>query len=217
MNTKIRKHWQTLYSHANPEIDKPPKEKNGNGFWYTFQFSRKTTAEHGHRLSNVFYVYKYIKSVSKLFGTHFTSPPSLVRLQFTNKGDFETWLNDLRPNERKLAASADLHFEYGLLYPDAAFLRMPYGTANSTFAVEIKPKQGWHIRQLPDDLLEMFDVNRDTIDKCRFCSMQFLKVKPKLTLSCNELALHFSVFFLYILCTRDEHVANRWMKGESRV
>lgn len=111
-----------------------------------------------------------------LFGTHFTSPPTFVRLQFTNETNFEKWLKDFRPSERQLASSNDMHFEYGLLYPDASLLNVPQGSVNTTFAVEIKPKQGWHIRCLPDAVLKLFDVERGAVNKCRFCSMQYLKV-----------------------------------------
>lgn len=130
----------------------------------------------GRELPKIFYIYKYIKSISKLFGTNYTSSPTLVRMQFTNESNFKNWLNGLRPSERKSTSPIHLCFEYGLLYPDAAFLNYPDSRVAHTFAVEIKPKQGWHIHQLPDDVLEMFDLKRGTFDKCRYCSMQFLKV-----------------------------------------
>lgn len=143
-------------------------------------FRRKNDAERGRQPPEIFYVYKYIESMSKLIGAQYTSPPQLVRVQFTGLSNFVKWLDDARPTKRKSsAASNDLHFEYGLLYPDAALLNASSsGCANTsaTFAVEIKPKQGWHVRQLPDDVLKMFGVERGAIDKCRFCSMQFLKV-----------------------------------------
>lgn len=120
-----------------------------------------------------------------MFGTHFTSPPTLVRVQFTNESSFKRWLNDLRPSERQLASSNDMRFEYGLLYPDAALLNAPQGSVSTTFAVEIKPKQGWHIGHLPDAVLKMFEVERGACNKCRFCSMQYLKVS-------------YSVYYLFL-------------------
>lgn len=151
-------------------------------------------------MPKTYYIYKYIKSVSSLFGAQFTSPPTLVRVQFTNERRFEEWLNDLRPSERKSSSFNDLHFDYGLLYSDAAFLDQPQSPECTTFAVEIKPKQGWHIRQLPDNVLKLFGVERDAIDKCRFCSMQFLKVCPKCmgvlpTDNRHSLNLFFSFYF----------------------
>lgn len=161
----------------------------GINSWYALKFGRKSTTEHDSQPLAIFYAYKYIKSVSLLFGTHLTSPPTLVRVQCTNESSFEKWLNDLRPSERLLASSDDMHFEYGLLYPDAALLNASQGSSGSTtFAVEIKPKQGWHIRCLPDAVIKMFDVERGAVNKCRFCSMQYLKVS-------NTHTVHVFLFF----------------------
>lgn len=72
--------------------------------------------------------------------------------------------------------------DYGLLENDAALLSldsMPlcdsFAYYCDTYSIEIKPKQGWSILQ--SNILRLFNVNRKIARKCRFCAMQYLKVR----------------------------------------
>lgn len=135
----------------------------------------------------IFYVYKYIATVSALFGFRSTisTQPILVRIEFTNIDAFNEWLHNHRPIHRRTQSQLNADhfvFDYALLYHDACYLRSsPMGTIDSpigrdVLAVEIKPKQGWNICTLPESLLKLMDIGSDVQNRCRFCAMQYLKV-----------------------------------------
>lgn len=141
------------------------------------------------KLENIFYVHSYIKTISKLFGPNISIPPTLVLVEIKDENVFFQWLDHLRPINRKLSQPTNLRIKYGLLYPDAAALQFQNSIANSIltlpsyksniFSIEIKPKQGWNINELPDTLLNQCGIStsKKSIQKCRFCSMQYLKVR----------------------------------------
>lgn len=134
----------------------------------------------------IFYVYKYIDHVSKLFGRNISDRPILVRIEFCNVDAFNVWLHKHRPAHRIQQHSPnDFDFDYGLLYHDACSLNLNFESIRvsaleaqraDVFAVEIKPKQGWNICSLPEWILELFEISHGLQSKCRFCAMQYLKV-----------------------------------------
>lgn len=87
-----------------------------------------------------------------------------------------------RPRQRIKSLNSIDHFEfkYGLLSHDACSLNIerpiPSETVD-TLAVEIKPKQGWNICSLQEDLRELLGISGDLRNKCRFCVMQYLKIQ----------------------------------------
>lgn len=148
-----------------------------------------TAPEESLQPERIFYVYKYINSVSPLFGPNLSDRANLVRIEFHNVNAFNVWLHNRRPIHRIESNKKDLHFEYGLLYRDACTLiindnkQQPIlSTAidsNVVFSVEIKPKQGWNICRLSTALLQLLGIDESGKSKCRFCTMQYLKVNSK--------------------------------------
>lgn len=143
----------------------------------------------------IFYVYKYIVSVSALFGvrSNISTRPILVRIEFTNIDAFNEWLHNHRPIHRR--TQSQLHkdhfvFDYGLLYHDACYLRtksietLGIPLSDHVLSVEIKPKQGWNICTLPESLLKLMEIGCDAQNRCRFCAMQYLKVNRRRTFIC---------------------------------
>lgn len=105
----------------------------------------------------IFYVFKYIDCVSKLFG-NISSRPILVRIQFCNLDAFTKWLQICRPIHRiqpnTTTERVGFDFDYGLLYHDACSLNLKTKSSipwlrsvrdAALLAVEIKPKQGIYI------------------------------------------------------------------------
>lgn len=138
-------------------------------------------------MERFFYVYKYINNVSPLFGPNLSDRAILVRCEFLNVDAFSVWLQNRRPIHRIESNEKDLHFEYGLLYRDACTLNIINDNnkqstlaatieSNVVFSVEIKPKQGWNICQLSTPLLQLLGIDESGELKCRFCTMQYLKV-----------------------------------------
>lgn len=136
----------------------------------------------------IFYVYKYINNVSPLFGPNLSDRAILVRIEFNNVDAFNVWLHNRRPIHRIESDEKDLHFEYGLLYRDACTLIINYNKqpilptiidSNVVFSVEIKPKQGWNICRLSSALLQLLGIDDSGKSKCRFCTMQYLKVNEE--------------------------------------
>lgn len=139
----------------------------------------------------IFYVYKYIAGVSPLFAcrSNISTRPILVRIEFSNTDAFNVWLHNHRPIHR--IQSLPLHkdhfsFDFGLLYHDACSLRFSPMEPNvcktrgdDVLAVEIKPKQGWDICALPESLLKLMEIETDVGNRCRFCAMQYLKVRTR--------------------------------------
>lgn len=61
-----------------------------------------------------------------------------------------------------------------------------------TFCIEIKPKQGWTLRECNPNPFPGIDVNG--IDKCRYCAMQYWKVFEMAILRPEREFLSFSSF-----------------------
>lgn len=141
---------------------------------------RSTAEEECWRNERIFYVYKYIDRVSTLFGPNTSSRPILVRIEFCNVNAFDVWLKLCRPMHRIELQGDGFDFDFGLLYHDACSLNLNLESTATAWtdvlAVEIKPKQGWNICTLPEWLLDLFEINHDVRNKCRFCAMQHLKV-----------------------------------------
>lgn len=122
-----------------------------------------------------------------MFGrrSNISTRPILVRIEFANIDAFTEWLHNRRPNHRIQSPLHKDHFifEYGLLYHDACSLRFSSMESivrvvgDDVLAVEIKPKQGWNICTLPESLLNLMEIGTDVRDRCRFCAMQYLKVR----------------------------------------
>ncbi|XP_031622852.1 inositol-pentakisphosphate 2-kinase [Contarinia nasturtii] len=152
----------------------------------------RSTAKECSKNKSIFYVYKYIDRVSKLFGQNIASRPILVRIEFCNVDAFMYWLHNRRPVHRIQATSKkrdDFDFDYGLLYHDACSLNLNLESSMPWFrtycdaallAVEIKPKQGWNIcTELSEWLLELFQIGLGLRNKCRYCAMQHQKVNGR--------------------------------------
>lgn len=105
-----------------------------------------------------------------------------MRVEFDNIHSFNAWLHLYRPRQRveSLNSIDRFEFNYGLLSHDACNLNVErhiQSEAVNTLAVEIKPKQGWNLCLLPDDLLELLGISGDVRNKCRYCAMQYLKIQ----------------------------------------
>lgn len=148
----------------------------------------------------IFYVYKYIASVSTLFGlrSNISTRPILVRIEFINIDAFNEWLHNHRPIHRR--TQDHFVFDYGLLYHDACDLptksieTFRATSSDDVLSVEIKPKQGWNICTLPESLLKLMEIDCDVVQNCcRFCAMQYLKVWRNLF-----------IFFVILLMERNQ-------------
>lgn len=139
--------------------------------------------------------------------------PILVRIEIENIDTFNEWLHNHRPNHRLKSPQQQDHFvfNYGLLYHDACCMRLSSVetqqiahqstasicneiAANNVLSVEIKPKQGWNICRLPESLLKLMDIQSDVQNRCRFCTMQYLKVRA----STQALKLFFFLFLTFV-------------------
>lgn len=146
-------------------------------FLYSKSSSHEVASNDFH-LQRISYVYNYIRWVSPLFGPNVASQPRLVKIDIDNKESFNAWLYIQRPNNRKKSSHSVFEFNYGLLYQDACILKSNLRcTKFDVFAVEIKPKQGWNITSLEETVLRLFGIDGTVNDKCRFCAMQYAKIK----------------------------------------
>lgn len=104
----------------------------------------------------------YTYGVSNLLGNEYTVPASIVSLTSVNYAAFNRRLQHFRPKDR---LTKGVFCRLGVLYPDVAFLPVSLKSQlHDTFSVEIKPKQGWTMDTLESN------------EKCRYCSLQYLKV-----------------------------------------
>lgn len=130
-----------------------------------------------------------------MFGPNLSCRPIFVRIEFQHVNAFNKWLQNHRPQHRIDHNKKDFQFVYGLLYPDASIhLNFKAEQISSTlsyndnvvFGIEIKPKQGWNICMQSNSLLNLFGIDANGKNKCRFCAMQYLKVKCCLTQCVSE-------------------------------
>lgn len=158
-------------------------------------FSRATTnkeitsIDESTGSQSIFYVHEYIKSVSPLFGPNFTSRPSLAKIEISDLDSFNAWLNSQRPSSRKKSKENGFDFSFGLLYRDACTLKLYKNhifSDTDVYAVEIKPKQGWHIASLSDSLLKLYGVEESVRHMCRFCAMQYVKIQTGKAVSISK-------------------------------
>ncbi|XP_054739519.1 uncharacterized protein LOC129245411 isoform X2 [Anastrepha obliqua] len=149
----------------------------------------------------------YIEVIRNLLGSEYVCETEIVRIA---KEEDIRWINEQIRAERP-AHRRDKEFcgEFGLLLPDATRLPIAFDILLSnlqakfignTFAIEIKPKQGW---LLPPDVVNKLyfdlkspmrtkamveatttDVQRPEVEgdkshaaRCRFCAMQYLKLR----------------------------------------
>ncbi|XP_067631378.1 inositol-pentakisphosphate 2-kinase isoform X1 [Eurosta solidaginis] len=102
----------------------------------------------------------YIEVIRKLLGNEYVFEPAIVRL---HKDEDIRWINERIQKDRP-AHRRDKEFcgEFGLLLPDATRLPIAFDILLSnlqaeligdTYAIEIKPKQGW---LLPSDIIKDF-------------------------------------------------------------
>lgn len=122
----------------------------------------------------------YVKSFTLLLADEFTVMPQIAEVIISDYDAFNRWLLPYRPEERTLK---EVRCRYGLLYPDVAFMphRLLLNKSSElwngnqdTFCIEIKPKQGWTLRECNPNPFPGIDVNG--IDKCRYCAMQYWKL-----------------------------------------
>lgn len=119
-------------------------------------------------------VLKYIDAIAKLIGVEFVDLPKVVKVEIKYAENFVKFLAEKRPQERQKVHGNNFRVEYGLLNNDAAFLRNC--EEMRSYSIEIKPKQGWHLKDLPLEARETLGYDSSKSLKCRFCAMQYLKV-----------------------------------------
>lgn len=119
-------------------------------------------------------VFEYINVISKLIGEEFVDQPKCVQINVNGKENFMNFLTENRPQERQKAHGNSFDIDFGLLNNDAAFLQNDI--AAYTYSIELKPKQGWHLKELPFEIQNLLGYEDSLSDKCRFCAMQYLKV-----------------------------------------
>lgn len=123
-------------------------------------------------------------------GEEFVDVPKYVRVDVKGKKNFVNFLTTHRPLDRQAAHGNSFPIRCGLLSPDATIL--DDDSSAPSYSIEIKPKQGWHIRDLRPNVLERIGIENCDVRKCRFCAMQYLKVKLK-SLNSNAIEIEFSV------------------------
>lgn len=124
-------------------------------------------------------MFRYITAFSKLLGEEFADRPRCVRIHVDGKESLVEHLAAARPQARQKIHGNSFDIRFGLLTADAVFL------ANSrnrvSYSLELKPKQGWHLKHLPPDARTLLGYDESASGKCRFCAMQYLKVSLLMT------------------------------------
>lgn len=100
--------------------------------------------------------------------------PKCVEINVNGIENFINFLAANRPLERQQIHGNSFQIDYGLLNNDAAFLQNDI--AACSYSIELKPKQGWHLNELPFEIKQLLGYDKAISDKCRFCAMQYLKV-----------------------------------------